>query len=384
MKKQFAFLLPLLLAFSTNAQQVPLYTLYGYQPVLLNPAFTGYSDHVNTFLLHRNQWRNYPGAPESTFLGIDAPFRSKKIGLGASFYDHRAGFMEKQGMNVAYAYSVDLSDVSALRFGLALGITNNRIDFAEAMVKDPDDPYLLNGDVRRTVLDANAGLLFTLKNLQLGASVPQLLGNPITYFGSSTSTVYRVSRSFIFSAGQRFNLQQDGEYTLSPQVVLHAGAAPPTVDIHAVLGIKNTASVGIFYRSTYAMGMNFKVDVHHKLGIGYGYAALLGEPGTYRGSSHELMLSYSFSTGADKKQLEKQLEKYQQDLILLAQRIDGVADSVKASNKDEVEKLKNVITDLSTQIEKLKKDSADTSAAFKLQIALLEEKVNTLLKLIGN
>jgi type IX secretion system PorP/SprF family membrane protein len=375
----------LLIGLDSAAQQAPLYSLYYYQPIMYNPAFTGNGNEVNTFLAHHSQWKNFPGAPEATIFGIDAPLRTKKNGLGAAMHHHQAGFMERLAVRGYYSYTAEFSPDSRLKFGMGAGIINNRIDFSQALVKDHDDPYLLEADLKKTAFDAQAGLAYLWKELRLGISIPQLAGNSISYTGTDKSSVYRLERQVIFSARHLIRLDNAQQYTLSPLLIVRAGGkSPACFDMNAVLGIRNTAWVGIFYRSKYAAGMNVKVNVHKKLGMAYAYTLLAGEAGTYRGAAHEFMLTYAFNTGADKKEMEQRLEKYQQEVTLLNQKIQLISDSLQAVNQEGAQDLKAVISELNAQVEKLKKEAADSNAALKMQIALLEERVNLLVKLIGN
>jgi type IX secretion system PorP/SprF family membrane protein len=383
-KPRTSFLLLTAAALQLRAQQLPLNNLYPYQPLQYNAAFTGILETGNVFITQRSQWKNYPGSPQTMIFGMDAPIRSGKDGVGAVLFDHHAGFMALQGVHALYAHQVDLSETDRLRFGIGFGFMNTRIDFTQAQVKDVDDPFLLTADLRRTVPDAQAGLLYKRNELELGISSFHLFANAVNFTEPGNASVLQISRTFLFSAGERFYLDQEKMYTFSPLVIFRAGASAPGVDVNAVFGMQNAMWVGLFYRSSTALGMQVRATIYKKLGAGYCYSLLLGEPGISRGSSHEIMLTYSFTADHDKKQSDKTLEKYRQDIDALNLRVQALSDSLKTTSQPGGQDLRPLLTQLSEELEKLKKETTDANAALKMQVALLEEKVNLLVKLIGN
>ena len=58
------------------------------------------------------------------------------------------------------------------------------IDYSKIIVKDANDLSLFSQSQSKTAFDANAGILFNYKKLKIGVSVPQLLGNKISYIDS--------------------------------------------------------------------------------------------------------------------------------------------------------------------------------------------------------
>lgn len=383
MKKIFSIVVLILFAHCVKAQQIPLYSLYDHDPLLYNPAMAGSGELSNVFLSHRNQWKNIPGSPQTTLLSFDGPLKNNKIGLGGSMYNYTMGFIKRQGLNAIYSYRAELSEKGHLHFGVSLGITSNQIDFSQVMVKDLDDPYVLSGDQRKTVLDGNAGLMYIYERTQVGLSAFQLFGNKLEYLNNNSSSVYQLSRNYLVSAKQTFMLDKDKKYTLSPLIMARMGAgAPMLLDANLIGGWKEVAWVGISYRSNYSLGMNIRMGVHEALNIGYAFNTLLNHLGTYTGASHEIMLGYSFKGGV-KKTNEKKIENIQQEVITISDRIKMVEDSLKKRSSAENQALKDEIVKLNLEIEKLKKSSGESTAALKLQIALLEEKVKTLLELIG-
>ncbi len=383
MKKYLYTILIITLPSLLKAQQIPLYAQYDHDPLLYNPAMAGVGDLTNVFLSHRNQWRNIPGAPQTTMLSVDGPLKNRKVGLGGSLYNYSMGFIKRQGLNAIYSYAIELSEKSNLRFGLGLGIASSQIDFSQVMVKDLDDPYVLSGEQRKTVLDGSAGFMYIYQRTQVGLSVFQLFGNKIEYLNNNSNSTFQLSRNYLLSVKQTFMFDKEDKYTFSPLVMVRVGGGSPALfEMNLIGGWKETVWLGINYRNNYSLGMNVRMKVHDVLSLGYAFNSLLNDLGTSIGASHEIMLGYSFNAGA-KKNNDKKIEMLQQDLMSLSGRIKAFEDSIQKKNAAEVQSLKKDIESLNQEIADLKKSAADSTAALKLQIALLEEKVKTLVDLIG-
>lgn len=378
--KRYIFIAALIISGSlVNAQQIPLSGFYYYNPLSYNPALAGTGEKPNLFLSHRNQWKNIPGSPQSTTFTFDGPLRNKKIGLGADIQNRSAGFMSRTGLNTYYSYRVDVSATSNINFGMAIGVVNHRIDFAQAVVKDGDDPFLLDGLQQKTLLDANAGVAYILQGTEIGFAVPQLLENSVKYASNNENAKYQVSRNYLFSVKQKIFIDKANNIAVFPLAVIRFSKnIPLQYDLNAVLNWKEFACLGVFYQSDYAVGVNGRVKIHDALSIGYSYSSLTSSLGTYAGAGHEIMLGYSFNI-PNKKESDRIAEKQRQDLEALSTKVLALEEQQKSGKAD----LQKEISALSQQLEQLKKETADATGALKMQIALLQERVELLVKLVG-
>lgn len=381
--KKYVYIILLLLTCTGTAQQLPLYDMYYHDNVLYNPALTGQSAFTNVFLFHRNQWTGMPGAPQTTTLTLDGPLRGNRIGLGGTAFTHTLGYTRRTGITASYSYAVDLNAASTIRFGVSLGILDNRIDFSQAIVRHPDDPFLLSGNRVKTGIDGNAGLHYKIKNTELGFSAFQLLGNSLNYAESDNNAVFMLSRNYILSAKHTFVFGTDDAFTAYPLLILRMTShIPARFDFNVVLGWKDQVWIGLTARNNSSIGMSLGVKIHEAVKIGYAYSYNGSDIGTYGGQSHEIMLGYSFK-GPDKKSTDKQLEKYQHTIDSLAGKLLVIEERLNNQKEHDTEELKKEIEGLNQKIAQMKKEAEDSSTAHKLQIAVLEEKLNLLIKLIG-
>ena len=75
--------LAMMLVSSLHAQQQVQYTQYMYNTMSVNPGYTGTSNRLEAYLIHRSQWVGMSGAPNSQNFGIQGAV-SNRIGLGFS------------------------------------------------------------------------------------------------------------------------------------------------------------------------------------------------------------------------------------------------------------------------------------------------------------
>lgn len=361
------------------AQQVPLYSQYYFNPFIYNPALTGTAEQGNVFLTHRSQWNAIPGAPVTTALTIDGATKSKKVGLGASIYNHSSDLIQRSGINGFYSYRMDFSEVSKLNLGISIGILDNRIDFSKAIVKDADDPELLIGSQRKTAADADAGIAYMWKHTELGFAASHLTAAKIEYVSNDSRSVYNLSRNYLFSAKQTVYVNPEKNISLLPYLLFRfTPRTPMQYDINAALNWKDIAWAGISYRSNYCVSVGIRVKPYKSLSIGYTQDFITSKIGAYAGTSNELMLNYSFAIGS-KAAEDPVMKKYLDEITSLSAKLQNLEEQLQKQNNTVKEDLKS----LYSQIEQLKKETADSDAALKIQLQLLEEKVALLIKLIG-
>ena len=183
-----------LFAFCGFAQQIPLYSQYYFNPFIYNPAMTGAGELANVFLIHRAQWTDMPGGPVTKALTLDGPIKKNKVGLGISLFNDATDITQRTGINASYSYRIDISDNTHLLFGLSTGALNSRIDFSNVIVKDMNDLSVFDDSQRKTTIDANFGLAFLWKKLEVGFAVPHLLGNSLKFANNDILTYYNFFR----------------------------------------------------------------------------------------------------------------------------------------------------------------------------------------------
>ncbi len=316
------FLIAILGLFSVNTlygQQIPLYSQYYFNPFIYNPAMTGTDDKANVFLINRAQWTNIPGAPVTTALTLDGPIKDKKVGLGISLFSDVTDITERLGAYTSYSYRLVFKDVHNLLFGLSLGVIENRMDFSKLIYKDKKDQRLLGQSQSKAAFDANFGVMYLWKNLEIGFAVPQIMANSLEYKNGDSRSTYNLSRHYLASVKYTFDINPEKNISVYPMVLMrYAPGAPIQYDINAVFNWKNTAWLAVSYRSDYAVGINARIRLHDNFSVGYTYELITNSLGTYAGTSHEIMIGFMFGGSRGK---EPEDNKHQEEIDSLTSKL---------------------------------------------------------------
>ncbi len=330
---------------SAFAQQMPFSSQYYSNQFITNPALTGNKTSTNVFLTHRSQYSGIAGGPQTSYFTVDGPLRSNKIGLGLTMYSDVTDILNRSGVNASYAYKLDFNGTGShnLTFGLALGIVNNKINFSKVTVLDMGDPSLNSQEQSKTVINSDFGLAYHIGKLEVGAAIPQIIGNRVNYKNNLGATgTYNMARHYYGSLKYVFDVSTAKEITAYPLVMVRSVAgAPFQYDVNAVIDWKKYGWLGVTYHSNYAVavsaGLRWK-----SLSIGYAYDLGISRIKSYAGTTQEFLLSYNIAN----KNNDDLLDKLKEDILIL-QKKDTV-------NTLEIEKLKDTDSIQKTEIDSLK------------------------------
>jgi len=64
------------------AQQDPLYAQYLFNPLLINPAYSGLNNNFNGTVGYRTQWMGLEGQPQTMNVSLHSSFVQNKVGAG--------------------------------------------------------------------------------------------------------------------------------------------------------------------------------------------------------------------------------------------------------------------------------------------------------------
>ena len=277
------------------AQQLSFSSQYYTNQFVVNPAFTGNKENISTFLSHRSQWISVPGAPQTSYLTVDGPIEEKNVGLGLKLYSYSTDILSRVGALATYSYKIQISDDSRLFFGLALGMLDNRIDFAKAEVHDTNDPFLFQQQQNKTIFSSDFGVAYTWKKLEAGFAVPQVLGNKIKYGTlNGDDSYYNLSRHYQGTVKYVVDVVKEKGISAYPLIMFrYVKNAPFQYDINAVVDWKNIGWAGFTYHSSYALAISGGVR-YKNLSVGYAFDIGMSKIKSYTGSSTEFLLGYTF------------------------------------------------------------------------------------------
>ncbi len=346
MKKSIYTIMLVAITGVTTAQQLPLFSQYYYNPFIYNPGFTGQSadEKANAYVIHRSQWKDVPGAPVTYAITVDGPVLDKKVGLGLSMYSDQTDMLHRNGIYTSYSYKFKLAEDHYLVPGLAFGMIDNRIDLSRSVVKDAGDPTLAGNTNRRKVtFDANFGVAYIWKDLRIGLSAMQLLGNKIGFLNNDGTGIYqKLSQQFIFSAQYGIMISESAKVKAIPSIMVrYTNGNPIGFDVNAIFEWNDIVRGGISFRAGQALGLNAGIRLNKTLTAGYTYELMLSSIKKYSGGGHEIMLGYSF--GGPKEMDDTKMKELMSKIEQAQFRNDSLANEMRkkdAIHDDEINKLK--------------------------------------------
>ena len=299
------------------AQQVPFSSQYHANMITINPAMTGISDDGQAFLSHRSQYVGVQGGPQTSYFSIDNQIADGKNGIGLTIFNDITDILSRTSFMANYSYKAKFNEKSNLRFGLAMGLQNNRIDFDKAQVVNQNDQILFGPRQSQTVFNLDFGLALTLDKFQLGFAVPQMVNSQST-FNTSTGDKLSINnqRHLRSTLKYDFVLNESKGIIFYPMVLLRtAKGAPIQYDISAVLDSKKIGWFGITYHNSYAVAVSAGIR-HKNFTFGYAHDFILSQVNTYSKFSSEFILGYRFGdNSAKQKQWNDEMTIRVEDLV---------------------------------------------------------------------
>lgn len=295
MKRLRLIIAALMFAAAARAQQDPMYTLYMWNMMTVNPGYTGSADMMNATITARRQWVGMDGAPATNSLLVHSPLRNKALGVGISFVDDRIGPSRNTGISGDFAYRIRTRGHSRLAFGLKAGFSAMRMRMTSVPNTDPSDPVYQRDVTGGMRPNFGFGMYYWGQKGYVGISTPKLLQEDLV-----TRTESGDIRSF--TEQQHYFLIAGCILTISPEVKFRPSAlikavkgAPIATDVSANFLFMEKLWAGAAYRSAHELSVILSYRINDQLRAGYSYDFGLSGLRTRHGGSHELMVSYDLT-----------------------------------------------------------------------------------------
>lgn len=286
--KKIMILTMICVTFGVNlfAQQMPHFSQYMFNDFFINPAVAGTKNYSPLRLTLRNQWTNFTDAPKTQTLSFHTNY-FEGMGVGAMIINDKTGPLNQTGLELAYAYHMDVSDDAKLSLGLSAKAIQYVLDERKIELADEDDP-VIQGIVDKTLVpDASFGAYFFSENYFVGLSVPQLFQTSIRYDGSE-KRVNKEIRHYYLTGGYKFEINDD--FDLEPSLLVKTILKAPTqFDINVKSTYKDLVWAGISYRYKESIVALIGLE-WERFNLGYAYDFTTTNIRGYSAGSHEVML----------------------------------------------------------------------------------------------
>ncbi len=300
MKKLIILLLSVAYFSTTSiAQEEAVFMHYTFNPVLINPAATGFdADHHNVFINIRSSWTNFPETPKTYAISYNGPV-GNRLGIGAMLYTENVAAMTRYRGQLSYAFNYQVKDV-AMAFGLSTEWHRTAVnqDFANSPLYEAGDTRIeeaMDGD---NSFDATLGINGAYKDqVFFGVSAPGLIrGKLDDIAGTGDGGPFQFITA---NLGGKFPLN-DSKVHLMPSVLVKKVR---NVDFQADFNL-----LASFLSEQLITGLTYRAGTGGNLGIilGTKYSALrfvytydvyMGDFQQYNGGSHEITVNFEFDRG---------------------------------------------------------------------------------------
>lgn len=275
-------------------QQDPMYTQYIFNLQTVNPAYAGYWQTMGVTLLSRHQWVGLDGHPTTQTFSFQTPLKSENVGVGLNAVVDKIGYEKRLVLNLDYSYKIELSERTALRFGLKGGFTNYSNNLpAYEQYDNQNDPAFQYAVENKFMPNLGVGLFLSSPRYYLSLSLPQILENDYHSDVSNFSTTSQ-DRHLFFGGGMIFNVSDNIKFKPNFMTKTVKGS-PFEYDLSANFLFSEKLWLGGMYRSGDALGAIAQWVFNKSLRIGYAYDFTTSDLRNYHNGVHEIMISYEFN-----------------------------------------------------------------------------------------
>lgn len=274
------------------AQQPAINSLYMFDQLLINPAYAGAHVQLSATAIHRNQWVNFPGSPQTSTVSLQSSFMNNQIGVGIVMLTDEIGAHRDNSLFTSYSYKMKLSNTQTLHLGLSAGVQSLKTDW-EMITKRSSADLSLTGVVSsRLKPNFGTGIFYTDKKMYFGFSVPYLLNSSIMDAESVLSEAKR-RRVYYITAGNKYLIDANWAVIPSGLIRIQEGA-PLSFDLNAHLVYKDAIGLGMSYRLIDGIAAMFEIKVNENFHVGYAYDIITSPLQRYSSGTHEIMLNYRY------------------------------------------------------------------------------------------
>lgn len=282
----FIFVLPL------AAQQDPMYSMYMFNRLALNPAYAGSRTQLAATLLARRQWIGMQGAPQTASFAIHTPTPDQRHGFGLLAIADRTTFTTNTLATGIYNYRIPIG-TGHLGLGLQMGVNTFNVRQGQIDTWDPGDPAFESPqDFSKGMFVAGPGIYYSNEHWFAGASIPDIVPHKL-YDQYYEALIARHFWHHYLMGGLMLDLSP--HVSLKPSFLLKAvRGAPLAFDLNMSVLLSERIWLGATWRPRNAWILITEFYLTKSLRIGYAYDVPTNTLRNYSTGSHELVLGLDF------------------------------------------------------------------------------------------
>lgn len=301
----FSALIAVLALTGVKAQQDPAYSMYMFNGLFINPAYTGSQEVISVMGIYRHQWAGIEGAPRTANISVHTPLRRDQYAIGAIISNDKIGLSNTFSFTPSFAYRLKIKQ-SRLCFGISASFAYFYQGNTNAVLNtDNDQSFSVNENM--FVPNVGFGIYAYGKRYFIGVSAPHLMPTGLSKKTSVVGynpDVARVYDYLVFNAGYVFG-KDAAIVKFRPSVLVkwQQGLPNNIPQFDASLGLLfidrfwlgatyRTGGDMKYYGQSAIVWAQFKITP--QLQLGYAYDAEISGLRKFTSGTHEIMLGYNF------------------------------------------------------------------------------------------
>jgi type IX secretion system PorP/SprF family membrane protein len=307
-----------------QAQQVPMYSQYIMNGFLINPSMAGRDGYTTVNVTARQQWLGLSGAPatyaasfqtrllKNSYISkstsvrrkIVRPTKGGNVGLGGYIFNDRNGIMSRTGVQIDYAYHLELGKTNGMPNYLSLGLAGTVYQYAidlngNLLLRDIDDEFLNNYDRVVYIPDFNFGASYYTEKFYLGFAMSSISRGSLLFANKGDNKRSEMGHFFL-TGGANFKFPGNPDWKLEPSAMIKSSDMvfkSFQMDITTRVRYKEDYWAGISYRTNDAIiiMLGLKYDRFY---FAYAFDMTLTDMRKQSFGSHELTLAVKFGESA--------------------------------------------------------------------------------------
>ena len=289
-------ILILLIAFISTlgyGQQLPHYSLYMLNEVIINPAALSKEKDNKLTLMLRDQWSSFEGAPTTQSISYNH-LNHSKYKKGVSILNDRTGPISIINATVSGAFLISVQEKNKLSIGASATVMQYKIDNSQITLEDDGvfDPTSY-GVVDKAIGSSLAiGAYYYNSDYFIGLAVPNIIGSSLNISDNKNSN--KAENHYYLNGGVNVNLANNNKIIPS-FMIKKIGALPIQIDLN-LRGVYNDFLwAGLSYRTTDAVVVLFGLD-YNQSSFGYSYDITTSSIRIPSAGTHGLLYSYRFKS----------------------------------------------------------------------------------------
>ena len=290
MKKIFYILTFLSVSICSLSQQMPHYSLYMLNDIVINPSLISTKSDNQIGLMIRDQWTGFEGAPKTQSVSY-YNIEHEKFGRGIRVVNDNTGPISMLSGTISGSYLVPIENVNKLSVGASAKILQYKIDNSQIILENDGiiDPAMNSGVIDKVIGNsASLGVNYFSDKFNIGASVINIFNTDLNL--SNTGVDNTLVNHYYLNA--EYMIYSSNGLKFSPSILLKKiGALNPQLDINLKTSINNTIWGGVSYRTNDAfiamLGLSFS---NYDLGYAYDVTSTKMTIPSY--GSHGIVMTY--------------------------------------------------------------------------------------------